>query len=66
MDFTALKPRTRDFLSHFFHQLFANSQLSTPILSGKLPHTHNKGPLEEIFIKPTRVQELSMRLVYIF
>ena len=64
MDFTVLKPRTRDFLSHFFQQLFANSQLSTPILSGELPRTRNKGPLEGIFIKATRIQELSMGLVY--
>ena len=64
MDFTVLKPRTRDFLSHFFHQLFANTQLSTPILSGELPRTRNKGPLEDIFIKATRIQALSMGLVY--
>jgi nucleolar MIF4G domain-containing protein 1 len=64
VDFTVLKPRTRDFLSHFFHQLFANSQLSAPILSGELPRTRNKDPLEEIFIKATRIQMLSMGLVY--
>ena len=66
MDFTALKPRTRDFLSHLFHQVFANSQVSTPILSGsgELPRTRNKRPLEEILIKATRIQALTMGLVY--
>ena len=66
MDFTVLKLRTRDFLSHLFHQVFANSQVSMPILSGsgELPHTRNKRPLEEIFIKATRIQALTMGLVY--
>jgi nucleolar MIF4G domain-containing protein 1 len=64
VDFTVLKPQTRAFLSHLFHQLFANSQLSTPILSGELPYTRNKHPLEEIFIKATRIQALAMGLVY--
>jgi nucleolar MIF4G domain-containing protein 1 len=66
VDFTVLKPRTRDFLSHLFHQVFANSQVSTPILSGsgELTRTRNKLPLEEIFIKATRSQALTMGLVY--
>ncbi|KAI0001466.1 armadillo-type protein [Russula compacta] len=64
VDFTALKSRTRDFLSHFFHQLFANSQVSTPILSGDLPSSRNKASLEEIFIKATQIQALAMGLVY--
>ena len=64
MDFTVLKPRTRDFLSYFFHQLFATSQVSAPVLGGDLPHTHSKGPIEEIFIKATRIQALAMGLVY--
>jgi nucleolar MIF4G domain-containing protein 1 len=65
VDFTALKPRTRDFLSYFFHQLFASSQVSAPVLVGAdLPPTRSKGPIEEIFIKATRVQALAMGLVY--
>lgn len=64
MDFTVLKPRTRDFLFHLFRQLFAYSQMSTPIPSDDLPPTRSKGPLEEIFIKATRIQALAMGLVY--
>ena len=64
MDFTVLKPRTRDFLSYFFHQVFASSQVSTPVLGADLPPTRSKGPIEEIFIKATRVQALAMGLVY--
>jgi nucleolar MIF4G domain-containing protein 1 len=64
VDFTILKPRTRNFLSYFFHQLFASSQVSAPILGGDLPPTRSNGPLEEIFIKATRIQALAMGLVY--
>ena len=64
MDFTVLKPRTRDFLSYFFHQLFVASQVSAPVLGGDLPHTRSKGHVEEIFIKATRIQALAMGLVY--
>ncbi|KAH9994867.1 hypothetical protein BJV77DRAFT_1059843 [Russula vinacea] len=56
--------RTRKFLSYFFHQLFASSQVSAPVLGGDLPPTRNKGPLEEIFVKATRIQALAMGLVY--
>ncbi len=60
----ALKPRTRNFFSYFFHQLFASSQVSAPVLAGDLPPTRSKGPIEEIFIKATRIQALAMGLVY--
>ncbi|KAI0250232.1 hypothetical protein BJV78DRAFT_1275847 [Lactifluus subvellereus] len=64
VDFTVLKPRTREFLSHFFHQLFANSQVSTPALGNDMPAARSKSSLEEIFIKATRIQVLAMGLVY--
>jgi nucleolar MIF4G domain-containing protein 1 len=64
VDFTVLKPRTHEFLSHFFHQLFVNSQVSTPVLGNDMPATRNKNSLEEIFIKATRIQVLAMGLVY--
>jgi len=65
VDFTVLKPRTRDFLAHFFRQLFANSQTSIPILqSDALPTTRNKASLEETFVKAARIQVLAMGLVY--
>ncbi|KAH9959574.1 armadillo-type protein [Russula dissimulans] len=64
VDFTVLKPRTRDFLFHLFHQLFTYTQMSTPIPSDDLPSMRSKGPLEEVFIKATRIQALAMGLVY--
>ncbi|KAH9015184.1 hypothetical protein EDB84DRAFT_1634669 [Lactarius hengduanensis] len=64
VDFTVLKPRTRDFLSHFFRQLFAYSQSSIPTLQSDVPPTRNKASLEEIFVKAARIQVLAMGLVY--
>lgn len=64
VDFTVLKPRTRDFLSYFFRQLFINSQTSIPTLQSDLPATRNKASLEEIFVKAARIQVLAMGLVY--
>jgi nucleolar MIF4G domain-containing protein 1 len=64
VDFTVLKPRTRDFLTYFFYHLFASSQVSAPVLGVDLPPTRTKGHIEEIFIKATRIQTLAMGLVY--
>ncbi|KAI0264458.1 hypothetical protein BC834DRAFT_924661 [Gloeopeniophorella convolvens] len=65
VDFTMLKPRTRKFLSYFFQQLFISSQVSTPVLGNTMPSARDKGPVEEIFIKATRVETLAMGLAYI-
>jgi nucleolar MIF4G domain-containing protein 1 len=59
-----LKPRTRDFLSYFFRQLFTSSQTSIPTLQSDVPPTRNKASLEEIFVKAARIQVLAMGLVY--
>ncbi len=59
-----LKPRTRDFLSHFFRQLFVNSQTSVPTLQSDAPPTRHKAFLEDIFVKAARIQVLAMGLVY--
>ena len=64
VDFTVLKPRTHDFLSHFFRQLFVNSQTSIPTLQSDVPPTRNKTSLEETFVKAARIQVLAMGLVY--
>lgn len=64
VDFTVLKPRTRDFLSYFFRQLFINSQTSISTLQSDVPATRNKASLEEIFVKAARIQVLAMGLVY--
>ncbi|OBZ72571.1 Suppressor of glycerol defect protein 1 [Grifola frondosa] len=67
IDFTVLKPQTRAFLNELFTHVFASSQLPTPLLSldpKDLPKTRNKGPLEEVFIKATRMQTLTLGLTY--
>ncbi|KAI0316061.1 armadillo-type protein [Amylostereum chailletii] len=67
VDFVAAKPQTRKFLAEFFEQVFINSQTPTPVLSSKvsdLPTTRNKGAVEAIFIKATRMEALAMGLVY--
>ncbi|KAH9972824.1 armadillo-type protein [Lactifluus volemus] len=64
VDFTVLKPRTREFLSNFFRKLFVNSQVSAPVLGNDMPATRNKSSLEAVFIKATRIQVLAMGLVY--
>ncbi|KAJ7158634.1 hypothetical protein C8R46DRAFT_1178090 [Mycena filopes] len=46
-----------------FVQLFLSSQVATP-LAAAVPATRNRGPVEEIFIKASRVETLAMGLVY--
>ena len=67
VDFTALKPQTRQFFIELFTQLLVNTQLPTPLLSSDpsdFPSTRNRGPLEEVFIKATRLETLALGLVY--
>ncbi|KAF8150806.1 hypothetical protein B0H34DRAFT_665767 [Crassisporium funariophilum] len=67
VDFTALKPQTREFFKELFTQIFINSQRSTPLVSANLKDlifTRNRNAIEEIFMKASRVQALAMGLVY--
>ncbi|KAJ7903418.1 hypothetical protein B0H14DRAFT_3079584 [Mycena olivaceomarginata] len=68
VDFTALKPQSREFLKEFVVQLFVSSQVAAPVISTRdgagVPTTRNRGPVEEIFIKASRVEALAMGLVY--
>ncbi|KAJ7126872.1 hypothetical protein C8R44DRAFT_779779 [Mycena epipterygia] len=67
VDFTALKPQSREFLKELFVQLFVSSQVATPVISASasaVPTTRNRGPVEEIFIKASRIEALAMGLVY--
>jgi len=47
-------------------QLFVSSQVATPVITDGIgvPTTRNRGPVEEIFIKASRVEALAMGLVY--
>lgn len=67
VDFTVLQPQSRTFLKELLTQIFISTQVSTPLLSRNpkdLPKGHNRGPLEEVFMKATRVQTLVIGLVY--
>ncbi|KAI0342843.1 hypothetical protein BDW22DRAFT_1357370 [Trametopsis cervina] len=67
VDFTTLKPQTRQFFTELFTQLLVNTQLPTPLLSSDpkgFPNTRNRGSLEEVFIKATRIETLALGLVY--
>ena len=67
VDFTVLKASTQRFLHELLIHLLINTQLSTPLLTSgpkDYPSTRNRGPLEEVFIKATRVQALALGLVY--
>lgn len=44
-----------------------STQVSTPLLSTSikdLPDTHHRGPLEEVFIKATRIPAMAMGMLY--
>ncbi|ETW83202.1 hypothetical protein HETIRDRAFT_244965, partial [Heterobasidion irregulare TC 32-1] len=67
VDFMAIKPQARAFLKEFCMQLFVSSQSSVPVLTAhvaNMPSTRNRGPLQEVFARATRVQALAVGLVY--
>ncbi|KAG2017925.1 MIF4G/MA4 domain-containing protein [Coprinopsis cinerea AmutBmut pab1-1] len=70
VDFTMLKPQTRGFLKEFLTHLLLNSQLTTPVVTNDLGSvaatlpTRNRGAVEEIFIKASRIDTVAMGLVY--
>jgi nucleolar MIF4G domain-containing protein 1 len=67
VDFTVLKPRTREFLKELFTQIFVNSQRPTPLVTWDLKNsisTRNRNAVEEIFIKTSRIQALAIGIAY--
>lgn len=67
VDFTVLKPHSKQFFVELFTHLLINTQLSTPLLTSNprdYPMTRNRGPIEEVFIKASRIQALTIGLVY--
>ncbi|KZT00798.1 ARM repeat-containing protein [Laetiporus sulphureus 93-53] len=67
VDFTILKQQSHTFLKELLSQIFISTQVSTPLLSGErnvFPTTRNRGPLEEVFMKATRMQNLSVGLIH--
>lgn len=67
IDFTVIKPPTQRFLKELFTYLLISTQLSTPLLTSDpkdFPTTRNRAPIEEVFIKATRIQAFAYGLVY--
>lgn len=70
VDFTVLRPQSQTFLRELFVHTLANTQLATPLLAeGRtedLPTTRNRGPLEEVFLRGSKIQTVALGLVYFF
>ncbi|KIM84076.1 hypothetical protein PILCRDRAFT_818381 [Piloderma croceum F 1598] len=64
IDFALLKPSTCTFLSNFFIHLFIATQASVPVLGNSIPTTRNRGALEQVFIKATRMESLALGLLF--
>ncbi|TFK23605.1 hypothetical protein FA15DRAFT_656561 [Coprinopsis marcescibilis] len=67
VDFTILKPQTKEFLKDLLTHVFISSQLSTPLISndlGSLVLTRQRDSVESIFIKASRIDTLAMGIVY--
>ncbi|KAG1719114.1 hypothetical protein EDB19DRAFT_1837032 [Suillus lakei] len=63
VDFTVLKTQTRTFLKELLIKLFIASQVSSPMLTndaGDYPSMRNRGSLEGIFLKASRIENLGL------
>ncbi|KAF9267853.1 hypothetical protein L218DRAFT_955030 [Marasmius fiardii PR-910] len=66
IDFSQLKPQAQKFLEELFVHTFLSSQSSSPLIEAGNSATRNRGSVEEIFIKATKVQTLAMGLMFFF
>ncbi|KAG7089478.1 hypothetical protein E1B28_011160 [Marasmius oreades] len=66
IDFSQLKPQAQDFLEELFVHIFLSSQSSSPLTEVGGIAIRNRGSVEEIFIKATKVQTLAMGLIFFF
>jgi len=67
VDFTSLQPLTKEFVREMLVQIFICSQRAAPMIASEpktVPARQNRGAIEEIFIKATRIDTLAMGLVY--
>jgi len=67
VDFTILKPQSRDFFKELFTQVLYASQLTSPLLTddlASLSPSKNRQAVEEIFLKASRIDTLAMGLAY--
>ncbi|KAF9073465.1 hypothetical protein BDP27DRAFT_1318955 [Rhodocollybia butyracea] len=64
IDFTLLKPQTRTFLQQLFIGLFLSSQSKSPLMGTDVLSSRNRASIEDIFVKASRLQTLSMGLIF--
>lgn len=66
VDFTLLKPQPQKFLKELFIQVFVASQGSSPVLMDHADElgSRNRGVIENIFTKATKVENLGQGLIY--
>lgn len=66
VDFTLLKPQSQKFLKELFIQVFVASQGSSPVLMDHADElgSRNRGVIENIFTKATKVENLGQGLIY--
>ncbi|KAI9574026.1 hypothetical protein HD554DRAFT_2252704 [Boletus coccyginus] len=67
VDFTVLKPQTRNFLRELFVQIFVASQASSPVLTdddANEQKSRNRGTVEDIFIKATKIEIMGLGLIF--
>ncbi|KAH7913556.1 hypothetical protein BJ138DRAFT_1081255 [Hygrophoropsis aurantiaca] len=67
VDFTSLKPQAQLFMKELLLQVLVASQVSSPMLSNAsndYPSSRNRGNLETIFLKASRVENLGLGLIY--
>ncbi|KIY66079.1 ARM repeat-containing protein [Cylindrobasidium torrendii FP15055 ss-10] len=66
IDFTALKAKTKVFLSELLDQVFVGTQVTTPLVRSTkdLMLNKNRTAIEQVFLRATRAETLSMGLVY--
>ncbi|THV07360.1 hypothetical protein K435DRAFT_833689 [Dendrothele bispora CBS 962.96] len=63
LDFVLLKSQSQKFMEELLIQLFLSTQSSTPLIAKGIS-TRNRAVVEEVFVKASRVQALSMGLVF--
>ena len=64
MEFTQLRPIANTFLRQFLIQIFISTQVSTPVITNTIPSSRNRGAIEDVFVKATRIEALASGLVY--
>ncbi|KAL0574986.1 suppressor of glycerol defect [Marasmius crinis-equi] len=66
IDFTQVNPQARKFLDELFVNIFLSSQSSSPLIEVGTSATRNRGSVEEIFLKATKLQTLAMGILFFF